>query len=156
MKRAFALGVAVAALWSGVSAAETLPDAVVFDNGAVEASLTGMAGDPAKGAEYAATKSLGNCIACHQVTALSKYAPHGNIGPSLDGVGSRYSVAQLRGIVINAKHTFDGTVMPSFYKVTGFVRPGDGYTGKAAKEITPILDAQQVEDVVAFLASLKE
>jgi sulfur-oxidizing protein SoxX len=51
---------------------------------------------------------------------------------------------------------FEGSMMPSFYKVDGFIRPGDDYTGDAAKEIKPILTAQQIEDVVAFLATLKE
>ena len=57
----------------------------------------------------------------------------------------------------NAKMTFEGTMMPAFYKVEGFIRPGDGYTGKAPTEaLTPILTAQQIEDVVAFIATLKE
>ena len=53
---------------------------------------------------------------------------------------------------------FDGTMMPAFYKVSGFVRPGDAYTGKAApaEGYQPILTAQQVEDVVAYLLTLKE
>ena len=53
--------------------------------------------------------------------------------------------------------TFDGTFMPAFYKVDGFIRPGDAYTGKAGTEpLPPILDAQQIEDVVAFLMTLKD
>ncbi len=68
----------------------------------------------------------------------------------------RWNEAQLRGIVANAKKTFDGTIMPSFYKTSGFIRPGDGYTGKAAEEtLSPMLSAQQIEDVVAFLMTLK-
>ena len=52
---------------------------------------------------------------------------------------------------------FDGTVMPAFYKTTGYIRPGNAYTGKAAEgELPPILDAQQVEDVLAYLLTLKE
>ena len=52
---------------------------------------------------------------------------------------------------------FEGTMMPSFYKTEGFIRPGDGYTGKAPEgEIEPILSAQQIEDVVAYLVTLKE
>ena len=77
--------------------------------------------------------------------------------PPLGGVGEYRSAAELRGIVANAKMTFEGTVMPAFYKTSGFIRPGDGYTGKAAKEpIEPILSAQDIEDVVAFLMTLKE
>ena len=75
----------------------------------------------------------------------------------LDGVGGYRSAAELRGIVANAKKTFEGTVMPAFYKTSGFIRPGDGYTGKAAPaEIEPILSAQEIEDVVAYLQTLQE
>lgn len=82
----------------------------------------------------------------------------GNVGPTLDGVADRWSEAEIRGIVANAKKTYEGTVMPAFYKVSGFIRPGDGYTAKAANPETfgPLLTAQQVEDVVAYLMTLKE
>ena len=138
-------------------AGEVAPKDVAFAGGAIEASLTGVPGDAAAGAKIMTTRSLGNCIACHEVTAL-KYAPfHGEVGPSLDGTGSRWSEAELRGIVVNAKMTFEGTVMPAFYKVDGFNRAGDGYTGKAAPaDFPPILTAQQIEDVVAFLVTLKD
>lgn len=95
-------------------------------------------------------------MACHEVSALNNAPFHGNVGPSLDGVGDRWSAAELRSIIVNAKVMYEGTVMPSFYRVSGFYRPGDGYTGKAATEIAPLLTAQQVEDVVAFLGTLKE
>ena len=64
-----------------------------------------------------------------------------------------------RGIVSNAKMAFEGTVMPAFYKVDGFNRLGDAYTGKAWPEgepVTPLLSAQEIEDVVAYLLTLKE
>ncbi len=80
----------------------------------------------------------------------------GNIGPALTSVAHRYTEAELRGIVINSKHMFEGTVMPSFYNVDGLIRPGDGYTGKAAKEIAPLLNAQQIEDLVALLQTFDE
>ena len=64
--------------------------------------------------------------------------------------------AELRGIVANAKLMYEGTIMPAFYKVDGFTRPGDGYTGKAAEKVEPILSAQQIEDVGAFLMTLKD
>jgi L-cysteine S-thiosulfotransferase len=75
----------------------------------------------------------------------------------LDGVASRWSESELRGIVANAKMTFDGSFMPAFYKTEGFVRPGDAYTGKAPEgALPPILTGQQIEDVVAYLLTLKE
>lgn len=141
---------------SGAFAAEpTAPGDVVYDNGAIAASLTGGAGDPAEGAKVFGSRAMGNCVACHEVTSLESAFP-GNVGPMLDGVGSRWNEAELRGIVANAKLMYEGTIMPAFYKTDGFTRPGDGYTGKAAADLAPILSAQQIEDVVAFLTTLKD
>ena len=136
---------------------DTPPKEVAFAEGAVEASLTGVPGDPANGAKVMTTNALGNCVACHQIAALPEVEFPGDIAPALDGAADRWTEGQLRGIVANAKMTFDGTFMPAFYKVDGFVRPGDGFTGKAGTEpLPPILNAQQIEDVVAFLMTLKE
>lgn len=152
--------IAVAALiGSGtfVAAQTVTPDDVVMDDyGSIEASLSGTAGDPAVGQEVMSQRSQGNCVACHQVSELSA-AFQGNVGPSLDGAGDRWDEAQLRGIVSNAKMTFPDSIMPSFYKTSGFIRPGNGYTGKAAEgALEPLLTAQQIEDVVAYIATLKE
>jgi sulfur-oxidizing protein SoxX len=137
-------------------AADVAPGDVVFQEGAVETSLSGAPGDPAMGREVLGQRSQGNCVACHKISALSDVPWHGEVGPSLDGVADRWSEAELRGIVADAKKTFEGTIMPSFYKVDGFIRPGDAFTGDAAKELSPLLTAQQIEDAVAFLATLKE
>jgi sulfur-oxidizing protein SoxX len=147
-----------AATASGAWAAEIDPVAVVYDDyGAIETSLTGVAGDPAAGAKVMVNRGKGNCIACHETTALLDSPFHGEVGPTLDGAGSRWTEEELRGLVANAKITFDGTIMPSFYKSTGFYRVGDAYTGKAGSDPTaPILTAQEVEDVVAYLMTLKD
>lgn len=137
-------------------AADVAPDDVAFEDGAVAQSLTGAPGDPAAG-RVVMNKGSGNCIACHEVTDLAEFPFHGEIGPSLDGVADRWSEAELRGIVANAKMMFDGTMMPSFYRTSGFIRPGNGFTGKAVEgDVTPLLTAQQVEDVVAYLMTLKD
>ncbi|SDI57196.1 sulfur oxidation c-type cytochrome SoxX [Lutimaribacter saemankumensis] len=157
----FATLTLAASLIAGAAAADVVaPGDVKMDEyGAVAESLTGQPGNAAEGEKVMTTRSLGNCVACHQVTAL-EYAPfHGNVGPSLDGVGDRWNEAELRGIVVNAKKTYDGTVMPSYYRanVDGYIRPGNAYTGKAADDsFGPLLTAQQIEDVVAFLSTLKE
>ena len=150
---------AAAVLVAGTAFADTVaPDSVTYDEyGAVEASLTGTPGDAAKGRELMINRGKGNCVACHAVTALEDAPFHGEVGPPLNGVGGYRTEAELRGIVANAKMTFEGTVMPAFYKTSGFTRPGDGYTGKAAQgEIEPILSAQEIEDVVAFLMTLQD
>ncbi|WP_299558193.1 sulfur oxidation c-type cytochrome SoxX [uncultured Sulfitobacter sp.] len=156
--RTFGIAAVVTGLAAFSAQAETIaPTAVGYSDGAVEQSLTGASGDAARGREIVGDKGTGNCVACHQVTDLADVPWHGEIGPMLDGTGARWSEAELRGIVSNAKMMFEGTMMPSFYKTEGFIRPGDGYTGKAPEgEIEPILSAQQIEDVVAYLVTLKE
>jgi len=131
--------------------------AVSFEDGAVSQSLSGKAGDAANGRIIVGDKGQGNCVACHQVSDLADVPFQGNIGPMLDGAGERWSEAELRGIVANAKIMFEESMMPSFYKTEGFVRPGNAYTGKAADDtFGPLLSAQQIEDVVAYLGTLKE
>lgn len=137
--------------------AEVVPKDVVYNEGKVEASLTGTPGDPANGIKVMTTNALGNCVACHTIAALPDVQFPGNIAPPLDGVADRWSEAELRGIVANAKMTFEGSFMPAFYKTEGFIRPGNGYTGKAPEgDLPPILTGQQIEDVVAYLLTLKE
>ncbi len=139
-------------------AADIDPKNVTYDDyGAIEVSLTGVTGDAANGALIVGDKSKGNCVACHAVSALADIPFHGEVGPMLDGAGDRWTEAELRGLVANAKMTFEGTVMPAFYKDDGYIRPGDAYTGKApSAPLMSILTAQEIEDVVAFLATLKE
>jgi sulfur-oxidizing protein SoxX len=152
------LTVAASLIGAAAFAGETAPKDVQYnEDGAVEMSLSGVAGDAANGAIIAGTKSKGNCVACHEITALADVPFHGEIGPSLDGAGARWTEEALRGLLANAKMTFEATMMPAFYKVAGFIRPGDAYTGAAGAEpLPPILTAQEIEDVVAFLATLKE
>ena len=157
MKR-FVTAAAAMAFVPMVVAAEVAPRDVVFaEYGEVETSLSGTAGDPAAGRDIMVARGKGNCIACHQVSALEEFPFHGEVGPSLDGIGDRRTAAELRGIVANAKMTFDGTIMPAFYKVNGFVRPGNAFTGKAAEgDLPPLLTAQEIEDVVAYLQTLSD
>ena len=157
MKRQFVLAAAASAIIAPSAFAETAPADVVFDEYAVEASLTGVPGDAASGAKVMTNRGQGNCVACHEVGTMPDVPFQGNVGPMLDGAADRWTEAELRGIVINAKAAFEGSVMPGFYRNSGYIRPGDAYTGKAAPADLPtILTAQQVEDVVAYLLTLKE
>lgn len=147
-----------ALLLGAAMAAEVAPKEVVYDEGKVSESLTGVPGNVEAGEKVMTTRGLGNCIACHAVTKLDNIPFHGEVGPPLDGAGDRWTEAELRGIVANSKMTFDESMMPSFYKVDGYIRPGNAFTGKAAKsaELPPLLTAQQIEDVVAYLLTLKD
>lgn len=157
MKIFITAAIMIAGSVASMAAAEVAPTAVSYEDGAVSQSLTGKAGDPENGALIVGDKGQGNCVACHQVSDLSNVPFQGEIGPMLDGAGERWSEAELRGIVANAKMMFDGTMMPAFYKTEGFIRPGNAYTGKAADDtFGPILSAQEIEDVVAYLSTLKE
>lgn len=150
------LAVAVAMLAPMAAAEVVAPTQVAYVDGAVATSLSGVPGNPAEGA-ILMNKGSGNCIACHAVSALSDLPFHGEVGPPLDGAASRWSEAELRGIVANAKMMFEDTMMPSFYKTEGFVRIGDAYTGKALEGAAdPLLTAQQIEDLVAFLMTLTD
>lgn len=157
MKRHLVMAAVAATLTAGFAVADVAPAEVQFgETGEVAQSLTGVPGNAEEGAKVATTRPLGNCVACHQISS-NKADFQGNIGPALDGAASRWTEAQLRGIVIDSKHTFPDSVMPGMYKTGPFIRPGDAYTGKAAPaDLPPILNAQQIEDVVAYLMTLKE
>lgn len=142
---------AVVALTTAATAETVAPANVQYDEyGAVGASLTGVAGDVANGRKVFMNRKKGNCLACHVNDDMSEQSFHGEVGPELNGVGDRWETAELRGIVANAKMMFDGTIMPGFYKDAGFNRTLKKFAGKS------ILTAQEVEDVVAYISTLKE
>ncbi|NHF74258.1 sulfur oxidation c-type cytochrome SoxX [Paracoccus xiamenensis] len=159
MQHILVLTVVVAGL-GAPAMAEILPGDVSWtEDGAIAESLTGTPGNADEGKVIMTTNALGNCVACHALDAMPDVPFQGNIGPQLDGAGDRWTEAQLRGIVVDAKHTFPDSFMPGMYKVGPFIRPGVAFTGKppeAPEDIKPILAAQQVEDVVAYLVTLKE
>ncbi|MBR0970592.1 sulfur oxidation c-type cytochrome SoxX [Bradyrhizobium japonicum] len=133
------------------AAAATAQQPVKLDvvNDSLPKSLSGAPGHADAGKKVFLARTLGNCLACHQVTSLKSEEFHGEFGPSLDGVAGRYTEAQLRLIVADPKLIFTDTVMPAFYKNEGLSRVRPEFAGKT------ILSAAQVEDVVAFLETLK-
>lgn len=119
------------------------------DGHAIKASLTGKPGDAAKGRKLAIHRKKGNCLACHVISDLKDQPFHGNVGPSLDGVAGRYSEGELRMRIVNPKIFHEETIMPAFYKADGFTRPIKKFKGKS------VLSAEEVEDIVAYLKTLK-
>jgi sulfur-oxidizing protein SoxX len=143
---------ATAAVLSGNAvASEIAPGDVDFTDDGVMTSLTGVAGDPAAGAAVFKDRRLGNCLACHANADMAGDLFHGNVGPEIDGVASRWEEPMLRAILVNSKKVFtDETVMPGFYSLDVGKDVAENFVGKT------ILTAQQVEDVVAYLGTLKE
>ena len=105
-------------------------------------------GDPARGRAIVANRQVGLCLLCH--SGLFPEEPMmGDLAPSLQGVGRRLSEGQLRLRIVDSSRVNPQTIMPPYYRTTGLSRVAPAFRGK------PILTEQQVEDVVAFLASLK-
>jgi len=149
--RTWLAAAAAIAATTAVASSETAPGDVNIEDGVVSASLTGQPGDPAEGRKTFADRKLGNCLACHAVADQSEQLFHGEVGPELNGVGDRWSPEELRAIVINSKAIFsEDTIMPGFYSLDVGKHVRKDLVGKT------ILSAQQVEDVVAYLATLKE
>ena len=148
------VGLAAAVVWplAGQAVSRLPPFNVVIKDGfaALPAQLTNTPGDPKEGAKVVVDRRLGNCLSCHQIDVLRGEEFHGDVGPPLNGVAGRWDSATLRMIVVNPKKVFgEDTVMPAFYRVDGLNRVRPEFVGK------PILTAQQVEDVVAFLTTLR-
>ena len=142
-----AIGGSLALLLSSPASAADLIKYQI-NNDAIATSLTRKAGDPVKGKKLATNRKKGNCLACHSMP-IPEQAFHGNIGPDLKGISSRYSEGELRLRIVNPKVLNSETIMPAFYKADGFNRVMKKFVGKT------IITAQEVEDIVAYLMTLK-
>ncbi len=115
-----------------------------IENDRIAASLTGRPGDPTRGAALFASRQVSTCLLCHaDPSAPQPSAP--TIGPSLSNLGTRLTEGQIRLRIVDAARLNPDTVMPSFYTVAGLHRVGRQWQDK------PILDAGQIEDLIAFL-----
>lgn len=133
--------------WPGLAGAQALPNVVAVGD-AIPASLTGNPGDPARGGAIVISRQS-TCILCHS-GPFPEVKFQGDLAPDLAGSGSRWSEGQLRLRLVDAKSLNPATIMPSYYRVDGLDRVGAAWRGK------PILSAEQIEDVVAYLASLRQ
>ncbi len=112
-------------------------------------SLTGKSGDAARGRAIVANRSVGLCLLCHS-GPFPEERFQGNLSPSLAGAGGRWSEGQLRLRIVDAARLNPDTIMPPYYRLDHLQRVAKSFAGKT------ILTAGQVEDVVAYLATLKE
>ena len=132
---------------SGAGAEELVAYRIV-DDARIDQSLTGTPGDAARGRAVAFNTKQGNCLACHKMP-IPEQQFHGALGPDISEVGGALSEGELRLRIVNAKVLNPDTIMPAFYRNDGFQRVMKKFQGKT------ILSAQQVEDVVAYLLTLK-
>jgi sulfur-oxidizing protein SoxX len=131
---------------AAASLQELRPDVVADD--AISESLTGMPGDATRGRALVLDRTS-TCILCHS-GPFPEAKFQGDLAPSLAGAGSRWSEGQLRLRLVDASRLNPATIMPSYYRVDGLNRAGRAWRGK------PILSADQIEDIVTYLATLRE
>jgi sulfur-oxidizing protein SoxX len=148
MRACAAIMAAVAGvLAAGIVRAEALrPYTIVGD--AIPASLTGAKGDPARGRAIVTNRNVGLCLLCHSGPFPDERF-QGNMAPHLEGAGARWTEGELRLRLVDARKLNPATIMPPYYVIDGMNRVVPSLRGK------PILSAEQIEDVVAFLATLK-
>jgi L-cysteine S-thiosulfotransferase len=141
--------VAAVLLTAGSAAAQQSlqPYEIVGDS--IPGSLTRAVGDPAHGRVIVLDRRLGACLLCH-TGPFPEERFQGTLAPDLSGAGSRWSAGQLRLRLVDATRLNPDTIMPPYYRVDGLTRVGAAWRGK------PILTAEQIEDVVAFLSTLRD
>lgn len=123
------------------------PYQVVDD--AIPASLTGAPGDPGRGRAIVADQRRGLCLLCH-VGPIPEQRFQGNLAPDLAGAGARWTEGQLRLRMVDARRLNPDSLMPSYYRTEGLARVAPALRGK------PLLAAEEIEDIVAFLVTLRE
>jgi len=156
--RAMALlcgGVALALMAQGATAEvkkvqeKGLKPYEIVDGHTIPKPLTDKPGDPKRGAKLVVARKKGNCLACHKIQQLNEFPFHGNVGPELTDVASNLSEGEMRLRLVNPKVVNPETIMPAFYRTEGLHRVMKKFQGK------PVLTEQEIEDVIAFLKTLK-
>lgn len=143
-----ALGAVLAVLLGGASHADELLSYRIEGN-AISASLTGKPGHAARGRAIVTNRTVGLCLLCHS-GPFPEERFQGNLAPDMRGAGTRWSTGELRLRMVDSHRLNPGTIMPAYYKLDGLNRVAPAFRGK------PLLTAGQIEDVVAFLATLRD
>nr|WP_244544435.1 MULTISPECIES: sulfur oxidation c-type cytochrome SoxX [unclassified Beijerinckia] len=139
------------AIGLGATAARAQEVVVPFkiEGDAIPLSLTGQPGDPMQGRGLVVSRQTGLCLLCHSGPFPDERF-QGTLAPSLAGAGTRLTPGQLRLRLVDGKRLKPDTIMPSYYDLDGLDRVAPGFAGKT------ILNAAQIEDVVAFLSTLRD
>jgi len=133
---------------AAAGAQETLRQFTVTGD-AIPQPLTGATGDPARGRAIVTNRQVGLCLLCHS-GPFPEERLQGTLAPDLKGAGARWTQGQLRLRIVDAARLNPGTIMPPYYRIDGLSRVAPSFRGK------PVLSAEQIEDVVAFLVTLRE
>ena len=147
--RLFALLLGPAAAANAQLAEVVAPQSVVVVGDTIPAALTAMQADPARGRVIVLDRTSGNCLICHRVPAPAEPF-QGTIGPDLAGIGQRLSAGQIRLRLVDQCRINPATMMPPFYRTQNLTRVDSRYARR------PVLSALEIEDIVAYLGTLKE
>jgi sulfur-oxidizing protein SoxX len=149
MRRLAGCAAILAAMTLRPCAAPDEPVAYEVVGDAIPASLTGSPGDPALGRAIVLERSRGLCLLCHS-GPFPEERFQGNLAPDLAGAGARWSEGQLRLRIVDPRAFNPDTIMPSYYRVDGLERVAPAFRRKS------VLAPGEIEDVVAFLGTLRE
>jgi sulfur-oxidizing protein SoxX len=139
---------AVAGAGVGLAHAQGMADVVTVGD-AIPVSLTGVPGDPARGRTIVTNRQVGLCLLCHS-GPFPEERLQGDLAPDLKGAGVRWTEGQLRLRIVDSSRVTASTIMPAYYRTDGLTRVAAAFRSK------PVLSAEQIEDVVAFLKTLRE
>jgi sulfur-oxidizing protein SoxX len=142
-----AISILAAAIWNARADDGLRPYRIVGDS--IPDSLTGRKGDTERGRGIVTNRQVGLCLLCHS-GPYPQERFQGTLAPDLAGAGSRSSEGQLRLRIVDASRLSPDTIMPPYYRLDGLVRVAPAFVGK------PILSAEQIEDVVAYLLTLRD
>jgi len=139
------------AVLAGPGAAQADTGVVAYEvvGDAIPKALTDTAGDAARGRAVVASRQTGLCLLCH-AGPIPEERFQGNLAPDLAGAGSRATPGQLRLRLVDPRRLNPDSIMPAYHRTEGLQRPGSAWQGR------PMLSAQQIEDVVAWLGTLRE
>ena len=146
-----ALRLAISLVLAPVASAQTVP-AYLIEGDAIAQPLVSGAGDAARGRQLLAARDPANCILCHGAPAGLRDAGvrfSGDLAPPLDGAGARWTPAQLRLRIVDSGRLNPQTIMPAYFRSAGLTEVAAAYRGK------PILSAREIEDLIAYLSTLK-
>jgi len=141
-------GLALVGMLAALASSPTAAQSVVWQGDTIPQPLAG-AGDAVRGRAIVASRQSGLCLLCHHAP-IPEERFQGNLAPDLAGSGARWTEAELRARIVDARRLQPQTIMPPYHVTDGLTRVGTAWQGK------PALDAQQVEDVVAYLRTLRD